>query len=685
MFLYYERPESSRGTQVLPRFRTAQIQNPRSQIQNRLRTKPTLHLCGVLLGLLVAARAGNQAPAQNAPAKAPSYERPQEVAALDAMLPTLVPPETGAALTADELVQVSRLLASPCDQLRWLLARAQTLADQAAHERDAAELAKAAAARAQALAPLELTGACAEVPAALQEIMRRQQPLIGVTDPDRLIELLKKAERLTEQPAGAKFVLLSRGVPAAKLLTRGTPETWDLPRIVMDRLAGQIELPPTWELLDAYARLGDAYQKWAAADAAQFGDAAQQQSVKATFQIAAALLDRALGLDDPDLKGLTRPVPYGNNPEDWARLAEALEGEALWRWATLAHVLAASPASGQPAPAASVSRAQQLWGNVRKLSPEGWRALDDAAGGWLPRLGTVDRTVQPNALPLTRDFQAAARAQRAAQEREIQRLVEEAGKSSEEAARPQAVDALFAAIQSAKAADLGTALKPLTLAELQAQLGDLQPLYLFVELAELRGGDGGTSRVCGVAVYRQYYRKPQQGVKAEDRYLARTLPLKPSAAEVVAEALANGPPLMEGGAIRKDARIIIAQDGPPARAWFDFETKSLLKPTAWTGADPSWVVYVPSATALSGGWSLDATLRVWYRAALRMGGDLPIVSSPPQTLAARNAGPPLDREDMGLFLVAWGAPYGGTENKLADLLSVKRAKPVPALPLWVKK
>ena len=46
---------------------------------------------------------------------------------------------------------------------------------------------------------------------------------------------------------------------------------------------------------------------------------------------------------------------------------------------------------------------------------------------------------------------------------------------------------------------------------------------------------------------------------------------------------------------------------------------------------------------------------------------------------------PLDREDMVLYLVALGAPYEGTENKLADLLSVKRAKPVPALPLWVKK
>jgi hypothetical protein len=107
---------------------------------------------------------------------------------------------------------------------------------------------------------------------------------------------------------------------------------------------------------------------------------------------------------------------------------------------------------------------------------------------------------------------------------------------------------------------------------------------------------------------------------------------------------------------------------------------------AGTGADPSWIVYVPSATALtSGSWSLDATLRVWYRAAVRMGGEVPIVSSPPRPLAARNAGPPLDREDMVLYLVALGAPYEGTENKLADLLSVKRAKPVPALPLWVKK
>ena len=645
--------------------------------------KPALHVCGALLTLLVAASSGIQAPAQNTPVKAP-YDNPPEVAALDAMLPTLVPPETGAALTTDELVQVSRLLSSPCDQLRWLLARAQALSEQ----RDATELAKAAAARAQALAPLKLTGECAEVPAALQEILRRQQSLISVTDPDGLIERLKskEAERLTDQPPWAKFVLLARGVTATKLLTRG--ETWDRPRIVMDGLdglAGKIELPPTSQLLDAYTRLGEAYQSWTAADAAQLGDAAQQQSVKATFQIAAALLDRALGLDDTDLKGHTRPVPYSSSPEDWTRRAEALESAALWRWATLAHILAASPVSGQAAAPQTVARAQQLWSSFRKVSPTGWIAVDDSAGGWLPRLNAPDRLVQPKMLPLARDFNAAAREQRAAHEREILRLVE-APTAGDEAGRNKAADELFAAIESAKAADLGAPIKPLTLAELQTQLGDLQPVYLFVELAELRGGDGGTSRVCGVAVYRQYYLKPQQIKKAEDRYLSRALPFKPSADEVIKDALANGPPPTEGGAIRKDARIIIAPDGPPARGWFDFETKSLLQPMAGTGADPSWIVYVPSATALtSGSWSLDATLRVWYRAAVRMGGEVPIVSSPPRPLAARNAGPPLDREDMVLYLVALGAPYEGTENKLADLLSVKRAKPVPALPLWVKK
>lgn len=617
--------------------------------------------------------------AQQNSAASPAYDEPEQVAALDELLAADFA-GIAAELTADDWVQLSRLLGSPCDQSRWLLAQARRLSDMSGQRQAAADLIAAAQRRLQSLAEQNLLAGCADWAAAWQELGRRSQTLRAITDPQRLREALDSTPDLPKLPPYERFVLLARGAPGAKLLSRAASETWDLPRRTMERLASTPELPATAELLDLQRQLIFEYQKRTGATSPEFGDRAQQELVNATFQIAAAFLDRALGLDDGDVSGGSLLIPYDHAPEAWMALAERFGPDEAWLWAVLAQLLAVSPTVGQPADMSRVARAQEVWAAVRTVSPTGWSAVDDADRGWLTRLGNPQRFIEPRALPLARDHRSARRAQRLTAEQEVARLLA-AGRETAQ------VDPLFAAIQTAKAADLGAELRPLSIAELEQQLGELQPVYLFVEWIELRNtpADGGT-RWAGVAVYREQYRRPQAGVKVADRYLARVLGPSASPVELVSEALANGPPRLPTGQIRKDARVILAPDGGLPESWFPFEHETLLRPTAWTGTDASWVVYVPSATALtSEAWTLDETLRVWYRAAVATRAPRPTVAVPAQLLTTRGAGPPLERQDLNLFVVALGAPYAAPENKLAGFLTAKRSQPLPAVALVVHR
>ena len=97
--------------------------------------------------------------------------------------------------------------------------------------------------------------------------------------------------------------------------------------------------------------------------------------------------------------------------------------QALWRWATLAHLLAAAPRPDQAVDAKAVDAVRTPWSAFRKLEARDWDAVDASPDGWLTRLGTAGRLVVPGMLPLAQDFLAVAREQRHGYESEIQGLV----------------------------------------------------------------------------------------------------------------------------------------------------------------------------------------------------------------------------------------------------------------------
>ncbi|MCK4341817.1 MAG: hypothetical protein KAY37_08860, partial [Phycisphaerae bacterium] len=516
-----------------------------------------------------------------------------------------------------------------------------------------------------------------QVPA-LEDLAARLETPDGITDPDALRAWLEEAEGLTQLPAFSRFVLLSRGVPAGRILSRRRSEAWDRPGRTLDRLTRRAELPAFWELLELQQQLTAAYQNWSEAGGTEFAEDAERQAVEASFQITAALLARALGVDQQDLSGRGRPVPYNDSPEAWDALASQLDRQVLRTWAALANILAAGTPLEQPAEPKALARAQELWADVRKVNPDVWRALDDSASGWLPRLSTADRQVEPGMLPLARAFNSNLRSRRQSYEDTIRGLL--AGPTPE-------ANELFRNIQWAKAAGLGVPVNPLTVAELEQALGERQLVYLFVEIMGLAPAEPGQDPTyCGIAVYRKLYQERQAGVAYDDEYLSKVIPPQASPSKVVATALAApGPPLRENSRIQKDARIIIAPDGPLSADWFEYEWRTLLQPTEW-GIKPSWIVYTPSAAMLnSAEWKLDAILRGWYRSALHAGSVLPTVSSPPQALSQRGSGPPLESRATRIYVVGLGEEELGDENRLNDFMAAKRGRQMAVLPLWVRE
>jgi hypothetical protein len=639
----------------------------------------------VLAALVAAAPAAAQArrAAPQTPAAPPKYDRPQEITALDTIVQSLARPPDAAPPTPDDLVELSRLLSTPCDQLRWLLSRVQALAAQPEQKALGRQLAQAAARRGQQLAEQGLLSECGELVEQLQALGAAEEPLEKVADPDALRERLGKAEGLTELEPFARFALLSRGAPADRMLARNEAAPWDTPRAVLDRLAGAVELPQFWELLRLQQRLVTAHQSWAGQDTAARGAPEQQQLVEASFQIAAALLDRALGLDAQDMAGVKPPIPYNDSPAAWGALGQTLDGGALWSWATLAHVLAAGPPVGQATRPESITAAREPWEKLRKVNPGVWAAVQDAQSGWLARLGAAERLVTPRMLPLAQGVRAPQHAQRRAAEEKARAVL---GGAS--AATPQGVDELLRNVQLAKAADLGADAAPLGVDDLKRELGgDLPWVYLYIEVLELREtAAAGGGRYCGVALYRTKYESRQAGLAYEDRYDAKAIPLKPTLEDVVRAALASpGPPLVQGQ-LRKDARVILALDGPPAASWFAFESATLLQPTSWSSTDASWVVYLPSSAALTApSWTLEETLRAWYRAGLRDGRDLSALAADPRSLTKASCGPPLDRAGLVLYQVPLDAAHASGADRFNDFMAEKRQGALPTIALGVSK
>jgi hypothetical protein len=204
-------------------------------------------------------------------------------------------------------------------------------------------------------------------------------------------------------------------------------------------------------------------------------------------------------------------------------------------------------------------------------------------------------------------------------------------------------------------------------------------VYLFVEMVELREVETGGGRFCGVALYRpEYMEHSLKGVTYTDHYVEKILRLSGSPNELVEAALARpeGPPTDTA-----EARFLLALDGPPPANWFDFEQSRLL-PLAQTSN--GWIVYLPSAMAMSHNWTKDDTQRVWYRLGVRGGSAVLNLEVAARDLATTC---PLKSKPISGMLMAC-LRQGKSENVGADLaafMSEKRSKKITALPVWVRK
>lgn len=621
----------------------------------------------------------------------PTYIHPEEVAVLNAQFSAVLKPPGGTAPNPDDLVQLSRLLAEPCDQLRWLLYQAQDWAAQPAQQQAATSITQAALPRGESLAGLGLLKECADALSALQELATRRAPSDELTNPEALRARLQQGEGLTSLDAFTKFALLARGAPAARLFAGSVSEDWDTPRWVLDRLASVVELPTFDQLRELQQRLAATSGLWGGRADPSMSEPAKKELVTASFQIAAALLDRALGLDANDRTALQAPIPYRDDPAEWARLAAALDQETLRSWATLARILAASPPAGGAAPPDLVSGARDTWADVRKVSTDVWPAVDTGENSWLTRLTDAARANSARMLPLGQAFNAGRSEQRRKAEEDVTTTLRGVSNPKDESL----ADRLFNAIQRAKLAEVGvgTDVKPLDLKALKTVLGgdNNNWVYLFIEMVHLRESGAQTGPAfAGVALYRPEYAKRMADSRYSDRYEIKILPQCGSPDELIRAALAApGPPLIGGGQIRKDARIMLALDGVLPAAWFSFEQRTLLQPIEWTASDSAWVVYLPSAAVLgSSRWSLDDTLRAWYRSAVRTDHVVPTLSADSTPVGIRRTpGPPLDSRLLGLTIFRVWMDRGAErpEEQFFDLLAAKRAAEIRAIPLWVGK
>ncbi len=610
-----------------------------------------------------------------AAAHAQDYDDPVAAKALDELVATLLPAGSPAREEPAAWVEVSRLLPTACDQLRWLRAAVAARAAVPATQSWAARLAQAALERGRALAAAGHAAGCTDVLPALERLAQTSTSPDALLDPQALRQRLDASAGLGDLTPLAKFTLLARGASPAKLPAAGTPEAWDTPRVVLDALAKTAALPAFMDLRRLQRRLTDAHADWTQRQKQPFADAGAQALVTATFQIAAACMDRALGLDAGDVQRVSLPIPYPLDGAEWAALAEPLKQANLWSWAALAAAFA-----GQP------SDAQAMWAGARTVNADLWPAVGDAENGWLTRAANPARATEPGRLPLSADFRAAAHRERARLQEDLLKQFEAADASDEAAA-----DSIFQTIQRAKAVELGLAdePKPLDLPTLKDRFGgdEKNHVYLFVEFLTLRQANGGAGRCGGVALYRPLYQERKKGDEATYADEYRVKILKPAAGpvELVTSALDDpGPPRA-----RKDARIIIAPDGPPSPGWFVFEHQTLVK---LTGPDAeSWVVYLPSALALTSVWTGEVTLRAWHRSGLQSdpaADEKMATDTNPLTLGKVAAG--LSSQSGGGALFTQNVWFQSSaerpkENSLLALMKAKREKQLDVLPVWVRK
>ncbi|MGD8451944.1 MAG: hypothetical protein PVJ57_09010 [Phycisphaerae bacterium] len=519
-----------------------------------------------------------------------SADRQAQIDALDAHVARLEPPAT-----PEELVEFSRLLSEPEDQINWLIAQVTRLAES--RRADAVKLRDLTDQRIDAWTARGVASVAA-LKEALAAACPAELPIAEVLDPEELKARLVDRLNVAELTDADKFRLLARGVPSSKLGVRGTGRagTWDVPRVVLQRLASGSEhrLPAMWELLDQDRSLREA----ATATANQTD---LPPHVAETFDIARALLDRAMGITD------------GQTTSDtWKTLADTLSANsadaALWEWAAAARLLQAATTPTAEARTAVFAQAREHLApasTVAATVPNDTRSLASALGAWLAR---ADEPTSPPAASGLLPLQLAAPAAnqtRAAAEAELARLWPQAQAGDE-----RALNNAFAQMQYAKLREIGLPDgTPLTIADVQKQLcephhGAAVPgVHLFLETVVTASGD-----YYGLAV-----RAAIGSFSSQDSWEVKVVGPVRSRSELFAAALPEKERLSKG-------QFVVAPDGP-GRVGKELEDTTsqlvaFIEPSdSAFGDEANWLVYVPSAAAMAGDspWTLETALRLWYR------------------------------------------------------------------------
>lgn len=549
------------------------------------------HLASGLIVLVVSTSALGQAtPPPAATGGYDGYEQPECVKALDNYVNSL----NEAALTPEALVQLSRLLPKPSDQIQWLTTRLQQFTDPS-QEQQAERLIELTEERIVFWRGLADDGTIGQIPPSTvgQWDSKRDEIRAGFRPPP-LVDLLKPEDlraRLNEDPSEFEgltpdeaFVLFSRGVPEAALgLSQLEPAAdWDQPRVALTELAGGDagRLPGIWELTETEQRLRQAHQAYQ-----ESGDTIA--GVEVTFRIAIALLGRAMGVDGRDRGALD-----DDEPSYWAEVAENLEGRNLWRWASLARMLQAAT---MPAPTEeAIQQARQQLGYVRGVDNAAWPHV----GNWLNRLATRSFEGE-HLLPLSHDFRSRAREARSRHERAFL----DAGN----------LDEAFRQMQLAKAADAGfdTAQTPTasidTVKGWFGYQGRPDRLELYLELLEVSPSDlvgAEDAGYYGIAIGAENLILTGKDAK----FVVERLGRADNAADAVRQALQR-----VGFAAEDKGKIIVAPDRGTRSEESLGACNALLHQHVSDGQ--GWFTYLPSAMALSeqSPWTLESALRYWYQ------------------------------------------------------------------------
>lgn len=392
-----------------------------------------------------------------------------------------------------------------------------------------------------------------------------------------------------------KFILLARGaaqqnVFARTLLGEDIPD-WDTPReLISEKLASRNPMPTLVQLLEHQQTL---VEKWKAAEGQLAG--LERPPIAATFHIAAALFDRALGVDEIDAAAGARDAPfnYASDSDSWAEIAQLLEDAQAWRWAALAHALQAGADPGNQA--THLEAAQAVWTKFRQVDADDWSGLDADSSGWLSKDFSPGASTSAR-LPLSAVFRQPQRDRR-------DQIVAQLRSTT------SANDA-FQIIQRAKAADAGVAEEPVASLETLLPSSVTAGYYLLLEVLDTRVA--GAERFVGVRILLDKRpggsARPAFELVRGESFLG--LLRSARAGTLIAES--------RGADKVSDARVLIAPDGLPPDNWAQAEAQLIRDHTVWTsGSDVAYVLYVPTLAVLAseaGAWTLEPTLRTWNRA-----------------------------------------------------------------------